>query len=174
MKLLVLFCVVTLLSFALVVYTYLGGFEVIKIKVGFFGPTQLVYKLHIGAYHKINHTIIEVENKLKQNGHECHTTFGQYLNDPREVQTEHLKSYGGCVVEDAPQHLHAMYQSKTLQKTKAVIAQFKGSPAIGPLKVYPKIEKFITSQNLIPKDAPIELYTFKGKSMITKYIFPIQ
>ena len=174
MKLLILFCVVTLSSFLLVVYTYLGGFETVKINVGSFGPAQMVYKLHVGAYHKINHTITEVEDTLQQNGYKCRTTFGQYLHDPKEVQTEHLKSYGGCVVEQIPQNIPNLYQSKTLQKTKAVMAQFKGSPAIGPLKVYPKIEKFITSQNLIRKDAPIELYTFQGDTMVTKYIFPIQ
>ena len=156
-----------------VIYIYLGGFQPVSIKVGFFGPKSLLYKTHIGAYHKINKSITEIEKWSKKNGYDCQTTFGQYLSDPKTTQTEYLKSYAGCVIYHTPAQIPSIYQTKQLPKTRSVIAHFNGSPAIGPWKVYPQVKEFIKDKGLISKNYSMEFYHLKNKTLTTTYVFPL-
>ena len=156
-----------------VIYIHLGGFQPVSIKVDFFGPKYLLYKTHIGAYHKINASITEVERWSKKNGYDCQTTFGQYLSDPKTTQTEYLKSYAGCVIHHIPSQIPPTYQAKQLPKMRSVIAYFNGSPAIGPWKVYPQVKKFIKNKGLTSKNYLVEFYNLKNKTLTSIYVFPL-
>ena len=172
--LIILFCITTLCSFALVVYIRLGGFKTVSIEINFFGPKYLIYKNHTGAYYKINSSITEVEKWVQKNGYDCQTTFGEYLSDPEQIQPEYLKSRAGCVIHNIPKQIPSIYHTKKLPKTKSIIAHFKGSPAIGPWKVYPKVKEFIKTKGLTTQQYPIEFYTLKDKTIQTTYVFPLE
>ncbi len=53
------------------------------------------------------------------------------------------------------------------------IGHFDGSPAIGPYKVYPKVQKFFGEKRLKSSAPVIELYTVTGEEITTEYLFAV-
>lgn len=135
---------------------------------------HLIYKEHRGPYHKINNAIKEVEEWAKLENIKCTITFGEYFDNPSRIDPERLKSHAGCVVkekptEDLPAHIHYKHiESKIYLK-----AEFEGSPAIGPMKVYPAIQDWLYKNNEQENGAIIETYTIYGDEMKTEYLVPL-
>jgi AraC family transcriptional regulator len=161
----------------LVVYlmNYLGAFRPVIISQKLAGPFHFIYKTHVGPYHKIVSSIEEVEKWAKDQGIDCHLTFGEYLDDPRQTEEVRLRSLGGCVVNEIPSTLPEGFESNTVPEKSYVTAVFEGSPGIGPLKVYPKIFAYIEDKNLQREETVIEIYEVHSQeSMTTTYYFPLK
>lgn len=167
----------------LYLYFYLGVSQPVVIDQ-FQTPEQLlVYKDHLGAYHKINDTIQAVEDKLNDLGFSCTLTFGQYLDDPNKVEEDRLRSQGGCLFEHSTLEvqkrlsdlLHSNQDIKfqLLPSRNAVRAIFKGAPAIGPFKVYPKMDEYIQQHRLARIGAILEIYEVSGSKVTTTYLQPV-
>lgn len=173
-----------LVIFFLYLLQYTGAFKSVYVGLDERGPYTLVYQDHVGAYHKIVEKIQAVETWAKENKLDCKFTFGEFFDDPSTTEEGRLKSRAGCLIEE--KNSAAMDILKTLKRpenfqtapwsrTKAVVALFTGSPGIGPLKVYPKVEKFMAEGKLKRKGFVMEIYeVLDQKTMNTTYIFPIE
>jgi len=174
-----------LLIFFLYLFQYTGAFKSVSVALDNRPALQILYKDYMGPYYKIVSTIEEVETFSKSKGLKCRLSFGEYFDNPDIVEEGRLRARGGCVMdplvpEEAVQlekiksELPKDFKIDTLPATRAVVALFTGAPGIGPLKVYPKAEKFIKEQNLTKKGSVIEIYEiFDQKSMQTTYLWPV-
>lgn len=152
----------------------LGVFKDVQIEKGPYAELHLVYKDHVGPYHYIGDVIKEVEKFFKENNLDCPITFGQYLDDPRVVEHERLKSRGGCLHEGFPENFSTDLKKMLIPAGEYYIAHFSGSPWIGPYKVYGKVfEKAAQDGNGL-KGPVIEIYeAFGTEGMRTTYLFPL-
>lgn len=154
---------------------YLGAFKPVTITVGEFGPFQMVYKKHLGAYHKIVPVIEEVERWAKANGEPCRLSFGEYIDDPKRVEQERLRSNGGCIVSQSLSNLPEGFEQKNLPQQVFIRAQFEGSPAIGPYKVYLKAYDLMKEKGLEPNGSVFEIYEIlPNQKMKTDYYFTVK
>lgn len=172
--------------FFLYLFQYTGALKTVSVDIDERGPYTIIFKPHVGAYHKIVTNIEEVETWAKDNGLKCRLSFGEYFDDLRAVEEGRLNSRGGCILdplipdessklEKLKGSLPADFKIAEIPKGKAVIALFTGAPGIGPLKVYPKAEDYISEHKLVRKGSVIEIYeVFDRKSMQTTYIWPLQ
>ncbi len=180
---------------------YLGVFKDVLIVEKSEGPFLAIYLEHRGAYHKIGDKIREVETWAKEQGVPCTLTFGEYIDDPRTIEEGRLTSFGGCIFpaplenQDQPKKpdsntenkidtdisrinqlkLPPNFNKKYFPNKSYIQALFEGSPGIGPLVVYPKVEKYFTAHNLRKSGPVIEIYEIKDShsktGMITRYLF---
>jgi AraC family transcriptional regulator len=155
---------------------HLGVWRGVNVEVISEPARTLLARDHKGPYHKINDVIVSVEKWAAQNNVPCPRTFGQYLDDPGKTAEERLRSRGGCVVDPAglPQELPEDLILSQLEAGRFVHAQFLGSPAIGPWRVYPRLKEFIKKEDLKTNDTTLEIYTVTGQNeMTTDYYVPI-
>lgn len=154
---------------------YVGAFREVPISEAEKGPLQLLYKKHLGPYHKISTTLDEVEKFARDNGAACDTTFGRYYDDPRVVAEDRLRADGGCIITgDLPQNTSG-FETETLPARSYVVGEFLGAPSIGPLKVYPKIEDYVNEKGFKPDGPAIEIYKLlKNNGIQTTYLFPFK
>lgn len=135
-------------------------------------PLTLVFIEIRGDYVQTSIKIGEVENLVKTANFKCDATFGLFFDDPELVATQDLKSWMGCIYQDGEQIPEGI-ETLTIKKLEAnkdiLAADFEGSPALGPRKVYPKAKKMLgNSISLFPA---LEIYTYKNNELRTKYYF---
>jgi len=155
-------------------YWYLGGWKNVTITEKKLGPFYLLAKNHIGPYHKIAPVIMEVEEWAKGQNLDCKKTFGEYFDDPQSVEEGRLKSRGGCLLQEKPSitTLPEGVEIVEVPEKDYVVANFDGSPAIGPMKVYPKVTKHLEAMNKKIGGAVLEVYEIHSQtSMSTTYLF---
>lgn len=155
---------------------YLGVYKGVDITRAEMGPYQTVYLENIGPYHKVNKQIEKVEKYMAEQGLPCTRTFGEYLDDPAQVEEARLRAHIGCIVDKIPENRPATLHTKEIPKATYTVAVFSGSPGIGPLKVYPKVNEFMEAQNLKVSGPLIEIYEIHSitekNAMTTTYLFP--
>lgn len=178
MKYVLLFVIAAVISFGVYLSTYLGAFKGVDISQSTQGPFKIVYIDHVGPYHKMNKDIEVVEKYFKEQGKPCGRTFGEYLDDPQVVEEARLRAKAGCIVDEYPTNLPEGFKTGEFASKNYVVAVFTGSPGIGPLKVYPKVNEFMTKNNLKQEGAVIEIYEIHSISeksaMTTTYLFPVK
>ena len=173
---LVSFLTVTLGLFGYL-YFYLGFSQDVK-NEGLVEETfYILGTQHVGAYHKINAVITEVENWAQKNRVPCPLTFGNYLDNPQIADENRLRSEGGCLsMNPIFSHLKedsAKFFTRQIPLQKYLKFSFSGSPAISPFKVYPAAEKWFASTNYKRGQSVLEVYEVSGKAMTTHYYFPV-
>jgi AraC family transcriptional regulator len=153
----------------------LGSFKPVVITEAIHGPTKVIYKLHVGAYHQIVPTIEEVEKWAKAHGEPCTMSFGEYYNNPDKVAEDRLRSNGGCVVEKSwDTGLPDGFAYREIPVHVYVVATFDGAPSIGPIKVYPKVGEFKESHGYDQPGPTYEFYEIRpGNQVRTTYMFPV-
>lgn len=141
---------------------------------------HLLYKDHIGPYHNIVETISKVEAFALENRIACRQTFGEFLDNPELVDPDRLRSRVGCVLNDpsvVTVDLPKGISLLTKPKRNYFKISFDGSPAIGPMKVYPLAKsKWSAEMNSNTDDGVIEIYIISngGKEILTEYFFPLK
>ena len=157
-------------------YFYLGGYKDVVVDVVDQAEMQTVFTTHRGAYHQINAAITKVEEWAKSHGQTCLKTFGEYLDDPRQVDEVRLRSRAGCLL-DEPLKTSALpegFEVGSLPAGQYVHAVFTGSPAIGPWKVYPRLNDYVAQQKLQAGTSSIEIYKINADGkMTTEYLLPL-
>lgn len=169
------FCVAMFLSF-FVTAIYLGYYKSVNIEEVNNIEFQFLYTEHSGNYGLINESITKVENWAKENKINCTSTFGHYLDDPQVVKDKNLRSEAGCILRDeiAPELIEASgFKIKSIKLEQALKASFSGSPALGPLKVYPKANDWFDAHQKQFKTS-IEVYHLVNEKYQTEYFFPIE
>lgn len=169
-----------LVVFGITVFFRLGGHKAVVVERRHVAEFFVVGKNHLGAYHKINAVITEVENWAQQHNIPCSRTFGEYYDDPRQKAEDRLSSFGGCVLnaplpEEAIKALPPRFTHKPIPARERVVAVFEGAPSIGPFKVYPTVEEFMAAQRLKQTGAVIEIYDISGaRTARTEYLFDFE
>ncbi|MCB0393056.1 MAG: GyrI-like domain-containing protein [Bdellovibrionales bacterium] len=172
MKIIIAFTVCALLGFLATVAIYLGAFKEVHIEKTYVPNLHLIYKLHTGAYHKIGKSIEEVEKWAKEKGLNCDISFGEYFMDPKSVDESLLRSHAGCVTKDTYEgELPNEWNQRDLEESPALLAHFDGSPAIGPYKVYPKVNEYLKQQGLGEYQSVFEIYSLVNDHFSTQYYF---
>lgn len=158
---------------AISLYFKLGAYKDVAVEIKEVPSKILIYKKHFGPYHKISHAIEQVESWALKNDVPCFTSFGLYLDDPRETDADRLKSEGGCVVDRTydKSKLPLDLEQKIQPAQKYIVATFDGSPAIGPFVVYPKASEWASEQRLKILTPTIETYKISNNKVITTYYF---
>lgn len=177
MKYLVGGLVVLLVALIIMVSFYLGAFKTVTFAEKQFPPLNVVYKEYQGPYHKIVPTLEEVAALVRTRGESCERSFGEFLDNPKEVDEDRLRSRVGCLVEQPLDELPAGYKSAKIDYPSYLVAVFTGSPAIGPFKVYPKAEALLAQRPGISAGPPIEIYRIlnaENNEMETNYLFPLK
>ncbi len=164
---------------------YLGAFKPVDPMEKSLGPLILLYKTHVGAYHKIVSLLNEVEDWAAKNNIPCSKTFGEFLDDPLLVEEGRRRAHCGCVVSLEGRTLSKMreldtlflpegFRLKEIPLRKYVSVDFEGSPSIGPMKVYPKVMKYFETKQKSLADPVIEIYhVYSSTEMTTTYLFPM-
>ena len=119
-------------------YFYLGAFKDVHVHLVEVPSFHILYKKHIGPYHKINEVILSIEQWAQKHNLPCSQSFGEYLDKPGEVDEDRLRSHGGCLTPKTDVPLPEGFFQRTLEANKYISAEFSGSPAIGPFVVYPQ------------------------------------
>jgi DNA gyrase inhibitor GyrI len=152
----------------------LGAFRAVELSPREAGPFRVAYKRHIGPYYKIVPAIQEVEAWAKRQGEACASSFGEYLDDPRTVDEDRLRSNGGCVLLQPREPLPDGILAKTIERRLWLTASFRGAPSIGPYKVYPRAAEWIAENGYVQNGPTIEMYrVISEKDVETTYYFPI-
>jgi AraC family transcriptional regulator len=166
-----------ILAFATYLYIHVGGYKEPTFVNEDFGPIKIIFKHHIGAYHKILESIEPVEKWAKEHSIDCGQSFGEYLDDPENVVEDRLQSNGGCIVSAKPAGLLEgtpdEISYREIPRKAFLIAEFDGAPSIGPFKVYPKAMKWIQEHQMILGGPVIEIYASQGVATHTRYLFPL-
>lgn len=178
MKKLVGFVFLSILAVGFSLAYSLGAFREVSIDLGESGPHRLVYKPHLGPYHKIVPVIEDVEAWARENSEPCRLSFGEFIDDVEKVPEDRLRSHAGCVVEknwSGSLPADSGLEYREVPARLYVRAEFDGAASIGPLKVYPKAMEFIAENNRELEGPVIELYEIleEGKRMKTTYLFPV-
>jgi len=164
----------SLIALLIYLYFYLGFFLPVTIVIEDRGPLHMIYKAHSGAYHHIGPVIEAVEKWSHEQRLRCTLTFGEYLDDPAAIDQDRLRSRGGCLYNTLPNvQLPEDFAAEVRPKKSYVVAQFNGSPSIGPFKVYPKVEEFLQTRRLKQNGPVIETYFVHGEKVTTEFLFPI-
>lgn len=174
MKFLIAFVALAIFAMISGMLIYLGAFKPVDINASEAGPFKLVYKPHLGAYHKIVPDIEVVEKWATEHGEPCISSFGEYLDDTKIVDEDRLHSNGGCLVNnDWNGKLPEGLVYREIPRRLFVVANFAGAPSIGPQKVYPRVAEYFTSEGLKIDGAVIEIYErLPGARLLTHYHFP--
>ena len=154
-------------------YIHLGASKPVTITIETEGPLYMVYLEHMGAYHDINWDIRKVEDWAQKQNLLCMRTFGEFLDDPQAVDQDRLRSHVGCLMSAKVPNPPAEFYYEERPEHRYVVGAFKGSPAIGPFKVYPKIKEYMDQERLSSQAPPIEVYTVNGSEVETKYLFAV-
>lgn len=154
----------------------LGVFRNVKIQAQTYPEMFLIYKEHIGPYHKILATLESVEKWAIENKLDCSKSFGHYLDDPEIKEHDRLRSQVGCwLPQPFAGTLPEGFQAKTLPQQEYVVAEFLGSPAIGPFKVYGEVKEYFVANKLQRAEDVIEVYERYDIDQIkTYYLFKKQ
>lgn len=166
-----------LLAIAIFIVYRTGYLKPVTIASGDQGPFVFVYQEHQGAYHKIAPVIDKVEALFKNSNSPCPLAFGRFLHDPKTVPQDRLESHGGCAFTTLTPEIQSLAQANDLKieeigKREYLVAHFEGSPSVGPLKVYPHVEDWMSKYGYKIKNPVIEIYQTTGEdSLHTRYLF---
>ena len=164
-----------IITIAVSLYFKLGAYRDVTVEIKTMPEMYFIYKKHYGAYHKISPVINSVETWALKNDIECTTSFGAYLDDPKSTDEDRLRSEGGCITSNLiePTKLPIDFAQKKVDSKKYVVANFEGSPAIGPFVVYPKVFEWAEKNRVQLVSPTIESYKINKDKVFTTYLFNI-
>lgn len=161
--------IVVLVIAVLGVGYYLGVFNSVTIEKMATGPYKIACLDHIGAYKNICKKIKNTEKLLCEQAVITVAPCGIYYDNPKTVPCDKLRSKGGCLIEgDAKLEI---LEKVDIPVREAVVARIKAHPAVAAFKTYPKIEKYLTENNLVCTGPCLEIY---HKGGIVEVQMPIE
>ncbi|MBI4947542.1 MAG: GyrI-like domain-containing protein [Bacteroidetes bacterium] len=167
----ILTIVASLLIIVLAFLWYSGAFTSVNVEETLAGGYKVAGLEFTGSYSKAGEYIEKVDKKLKKLGFNCSKGFGIYYDDPKTTSQEKCRGFVGNILEE--KDLNKLLEIKSIglkidsiPKSKAVAVQFKAntflSYAIGPMKTYPVISKYI-NENKYKVLYSLEVYDMPKK-----------
>lgn len=169
---------VSLLSLAAYVFVYTKAYQSPELENVTIKDLHLFYTEHMGPYHLIDPKIREVEKEAIRLGFSCIKTFGHFLDDPQHFEEDRLRAEVGCWLSgplpEASQ-IGEGFRYEHRPGGEFLKITWTGSPAIGPIKVYPAARSWFEKERLVFPTDNFEVYeTVRGGQLITTYYFAIQ
>ncbi|MFA4906051.1 MAG: hypothetical protein WC645_06075 [Candidatus Margulisiibacteriota bacterium] len=165
-----LLIILAVLIIALLGYlAYLGAFSSLKVTEMKMGPYVLVYEDYMGPYSGIGPVLNRVNASLKQKGIESSKGFGIYLDDPKLVKADKLRSKLGFIIE-AKDRSKVGKQVKLMNwPTKMCLVtelpiRSNLSYMIGPMKAYPALAQYAKDKSIKISQA-MEIYDMPAKKI---------
>lgn len=175
-----------LIGLCVFILIYTGYFKPVEILIATaqpLGPYKTLYVEVVGPYHEIGKPLSVVENFAKDQGLPCPRTFGRYLDDPKNIDHDRLRSEVGCLFDaatdlkpltDTKAFKDLNYKTSNLNIESYIMGIFKGSPALVAFKVYPKILSEAGDKRLKLAEQAVEIYEVHGdKDVTTKVVFEV-
>ena len=132
---------------------YLGIFQKMEVSESSFGPYQVLYREHKGAYEKVGEVFREMmdyQEKVKINSE---MMFGIYYDDPEKIEEHKLRSEIGLVLnkEDhkrlKAENKDEKIKFKSIPRREYIFTIFPyknmASAFIGIFKAYPTIDTYV-------------------------------
>ncbi len=160
-------------------YAYLGGFHKVGTTRGSYGPAEIIFSTHIGPYKDLNASWMKFQTAWQQTGLKECDGLAVYLDPPGTPEAK-LRSIIGCridkITEAERDRLKEVFQYFQLPRTDAILSSFpfvnEMSYFLGPMKVYPKLQKLMEKESLIPP-VGIETYGSGEKPESIGFVMPI-
>jgi DNA gyrase inhibitor GyrI len=157
---------------------YMGVFSTPKVSVQKVGPYTLIYEEYTGPYSDTGKVIKKVDEACRAAGIVTTKAFGIYLNNPKVTEPNKLQSEIGVVLADKDlakaRALRKTLKVKVWPASDCLVAEFPVrndlSYMIGPLKVYPELNKALEAKKA-KLGAALELYDMPAKK--TLFIFQL-
>src|ERR1044072_6020410 len=110
---------------ALIIYLgfHVGAIKSVDITEGDRPAMYVLYQEHVGPYYKISQKIAYVEQEAKRMGFDCQKTFGEYFDDPDDVEESRLRSRGGCVSAKPYVNVPEKFKTDMIPAQKYVIGR---------------------------------------------------
>lgn len=166
---------ISVISIIVLILAYYGAFKRVEAKIESHNSTYIVYKTVTGSYKQSGTVSDEVYWDLLNN-YDVETCkgIGLYFDNPKDTETEKLRSEIGCVLEsiDTPnlESIKAKYNTKELPKGDYPTIKFpykgKLSVIVGLLKVYPALNKFKEENKEYQDSFAIEVWDIPNKMII--------
>lgn len=137
-------------------------------------PYYVAYQEFVGPYTSVSPTMETVYQWLQANDITSSTWIGLYYDNPQTTPSESLRSeVWSLITKEQLLVSSSVYSVKTIPARKSIVATFpyknKFSYMIGPMKVYPALEKYLSAMGYVSwsQDLPtIELYDMDAKQII--------
>ncbi len=160
-------------------YAYMGGFKTISVDEKPIGPIEVVFTTHRGSYSSIGTSWEKFYEKALASGLADCDALAFYL-DPPGIPEENLRSVLACRLDNLDpalqEKLRQAFPTFSLPRTNAVHSSFPFvnffSYMLGPMKVYPEMQKMMTARNLTAF-LGIEVYGIQGQSRLVEFYFPL-
>lgn len=163
----------TLILLGIVFYGYMGGYQQVTVIRDSFGPTEIYYSIHKGAYKDIGASWEKFQKDWESVGiNECES-LAIYLDGP-DTEPEKLRSVLGCRLDgltiDQRKLVTEKFKTFALPKMNGLAASFPFknflSYFLAPTKVYPKFQEILIAESAETSVA-IEVYGGSSKSVET-------
>jgi len=147
------------------------------------GPYLLATKRYVGSYSKINPTMKEVENVLKELNVYSTKGAGLYYDDPAQQKESELRSDVGVILEGVDEatirKIEENLEIKEINRQMAIVVEYPiKSPlsyTLGAMKAYPAISKYWTERGYPDKaegDFDLEIYDLSEKKIYYIMLVP--
>lgn len=146
-----------IVAIILVVAWWLGAFNRVELLSEERGPYRIICMGHVGPYHEIANTILEVKDRLKDAENRPEVPCAIYYDDPAKVAKEKLRSKGGFLLEDEIE-AKGLLEIVTISRRKVLLGRLKGHPSLAPLKVYPAMAGWMEENGFVPAGPAVEFY----------------
>ncbi|AFM13056.1 hypothetical protein [Turneriella parva] len=158
--------IIVLVSVLFGMYIWLGGFRSVTVTRSSFGPAEIVFATHKGAYKNLSTSWSAFQKEWQAAGLKDCKALAIYLDTP-ETPEDKLRSVIGCDIsnlDDAlKMRLRSMLRYLVIPKSTTIAATFPyKNPAsyfIGPMRVYPAFKQELAKEKIVPPLA-IETYGY--------------
>jgi len=141
----------------LVVVWWLGAFNRVELLSEERGPYRIICMDHVGPYHEIANTILEVQDRLKDVEDRLGGPCAIYYDDPAKVPKEKLRSKGGFLLKDEVE-AKGLLEIVTMPRRMVLLGRLKGHPSLAPIKVYPAMAEWMEKNGFVPAGPAVEFY----------------
>ena len=151
-------------------FYYLHGFDDVEIVEAEIPEMNLVYVKHVGSYYGVGAVMMDLHNKIVEEGIESSVGAGIYIDDPEITPSEELRSLVGDIVsdEDLAKLEGKDFQVLKIKNGKGVMSIFPYknmlSYMLAPMKVYPAMVEYFAGTDVMPV-ASLEIYDVANKNV---------
>lgn len=142
-------------------WVYFGFFEKVNFETKQIGWYDIVYKNNAWDYTKVSDVFTNISVLLKKNWIQYNEWIGVYFSDPNTTPKENLLSSLGYVVSGMTEDQFNILklQDESLKRAKlwssqAIVTSFPYKNSLSlmvwPIFMYPKIEKYMSENNIKP------------------------
>ena len=153
--------------------SYMGMFSKPLISERDMGPYSVVYEEYTGPYQNMGKVFEKISGEMKAEGIETPRGLGIYLDDPRKVAPDKLRSQGGLIIESKDQpkvpELKMKYKVMEINVAPCVVIEFpiknNLSYMLGPVKNYAILSKYFELKNY-QMGRTYEIYDMPNKKIL--------